>query len=104
LRDAFPGRYRPTQDDFERLWGEGLIVPDTDVLFGLYRRYYSKYRKELVNVLQGAEDQLWLPHQVAHKFLNGRLKVIGEVRMTYEKTSVIPRDTPALRLVATAVK
>ena|SRR5215211_2530267 len=45
LRDAFSGRYRPTQDDFERLWGEGLIVPDTDVLFGLYRRYYSKYRK-----------------------------------------------------------
>ena len=82
----------------------GLIVPDTDVLFGLYRRYYFKYRKELVNVLRGAEDQLWLPHQVAHKILNGRLKVIGEVRMTYEKTSVRPRDTPALRLVATAVK
>jgi hypothetical protein len=54
LRDAFPGRYRPTKDDFERLWGEGLIVPDTDTLFGLYRRYYSKYRKELVNVLRGA--------------------------------------------------
>jgi PIN like domain len=86
------------------LGGEGLIVPDTDVLFGLYRRYYSKHRKELVKVLRGAEDQLWLPHQVAHKFLNGRLKVIGEVRMTYEKTSVIPRDPPALRLVATVVK
>ena len=67
MRDTFPGRYRPTQYDFERLWGEGLIVPDTIVLFGLYRRYYSKYRKELVNGLRGAEDQLWLPHQVAHK-------------------------------------
>ena len=55
-------------------------------------------------MLQGAKDQLWLPRQVAHKFLNGRLKVIGGVRMTYEKTSIIPRDTPALRLVATAVK
>jgi PIN like domain len=104
LRDAFPGRYRPTQDDFERLWGEGLIVPDTDVLFGLYRRYYSKYRKELVNVLRGAEDQLWLGHQIAHKFLNGRLRVIGEMRMTYEKTFVTPPDTPALKLVATVVK
>ena len=79
-------------------------MPYTDVLFGPYRRYYSKYCKEPMNVLRGAEDQLWLPHQVAHEFLNGRLKVFGEVRMTYEKTSVIPRDTPALRLVATAVK
>ena len=67
-------------------------------------RYYSRYRKELVNVLRGAKDQLWLRHQVAHEFLNGSLRVIGEVRMSYEKTSVIPRDTPALRLVATAVK
>jgi hypothetical protein len=60
--------------------------------------------KERVNVLQGAEDQLWLPHQVAHKFLNGRLRIIGEVRMTYEKTFVTPHDTPALTLVATVVK
>ena len=50
-------------------------MPDSDVLFGLYRRYYSKYRKVLVNVLRGAEDQFWLPHQVAHKFLNGALKL-----------------------------
>ena len=61
-----------------------MILPDTTVLLGLYRRYYSKYREELMNVLRGAEDQLWLPHQVAHAFLNGRFKVIGEVRMTYE--------------------
>jgi hypothetical protein len=57
-----------------------------------------------MNLLRGAEDQLWLPHQVAHEFLNGRLKVIGEVRMIYEKTSVTLPDTPALTLVATVVK
>jgi hypothetical protein len=83
LRDAFPGRYRPTQDDFERLWGEGLFVPDTNVLLSLYRRYYSLYRTELLSVLRSVKDRLWLPHQVAHEYLKDRLKVIDELRATY---------------------
>ncbi len=34
-------------------------------------------------MLRSVEDRLWLPNQIAHEFLNDRLKVISDVRAGY---------------------
>ena len=59
----FPARHRPSQDGFERLWSEGLFVPDTNIRLSLYLT-------ELLSVIRSGKDRLWLPHQVAHEHLS----------------------------------
>jgi hypothetical protein len=37
MRDLFPGFYRPSEEEFHRVWQEGIFVLDTNVLLNLYR-------------------------------------------------------------------
>lgn len=83
MRDAFPGRYRPSKEDFDRLWEEGIFVLDANVLLNLYR-YSDDTTEQMIAVLRGLKDRLWLPHQVASEFLDRRLGVIHNKRRSYE--------------------
>ncbi len=83
MRDAFPGRYRPSKEDFDRLWEEGVFVLDANVLLNLYR-YSDDTREQMIAVLRGLKDRLCLPHQVAREFLDRRLGVIHDKRRAYE--------------------
>lgn len=84
MRDVSPGRYRPTNQDFDRMWEEGLFILDANVLLNLYR-YSDETRGELVAVLHGIKERLWLPYQAANEFLTRRLDVIHQKRKDYEK-------------------
>ena len=83
MRDAFPGRYRPSKEDFDLLWEEGVFVLDANVLLNLYR-YSDDTREQMTAVLRGLKDRLWLPQQVAREFLDRRLDVIHGKRHSYE--------------------
>lgn len=78
----FPGRYRPTEEEFRKMWCEGLFVLDANALLNLYR-YSDHTRGQLIEVLRGVEERLWLPHQVAYEFINRRLTVIAEQGRKY---------------------
>lgn len=65
------------------MWREGYFVLDTNVLLDLYR-YSNRTREELVKVLRGVEERLWLPHQVADEYMTCRLDVIHQKRKAYE--------------------
>jgi len=82
LRDAFPGRYRPTQEEFDRMWGEGLFVFDANVLLNLYR-YSEGAREALLSAMRSFGDRVWLPHRAAEEFLMNRIGVIGARRKGY---------------------
>lgn len=75
MREAFPGYFRPTGKDFDRLWNDGMFVMDTNVLLNLYR-YSRPTRDELLEVLRALRDKLFLPHQVGREFLERRLSTI----------------------------
>jgi len=79
MRDLFPGYYSPTEDEYKKLWNEGLIVLDTNVLLNLYRLPTSA-RNEFISVLEKIKDNLWIPHQVALEFQRNRLTVITTER------------------------
>ena len=83
MRDAFPGSYRPSKEDFDLLWEEGVFVMDANVLLNLYR-YSDDTREQMTAVLRGLKDRLWLPQQVAREFLDRRLDVIHGKRHSYE--------------------
>lgn len=84
LRQTFPGYYRPTDEEFDRLWEEGMFVVDTNVLLNLYR-YSHVTRDELLGVLRALEDRLFLPHQVGQEFLDKRLRTIRGQRERFAK-------------------
>ncbi len=41
MHDSFFGFYPPNQQEYDRLWKEGLIVFDTNALLDLYRLPWS---------------------------------------------------------------
>lgn len=82
MRGMFPGHYRRTDEELDRIWEDGLFVLDANVLLNLYR-YSERTRKEFLGVLRGVQDKLWIPHQVAEEFLADRLLVIRLQKKAY---------------------
>jgi hypothetical protein len=84
LRDKFPGYYRRTDEELEAIWRDGLFVLDASVLLNLYR-YSEGTRKELLGVLWGVQERLWVPHQAAEEFHRRRLNAIKEQKEAYSE-------------------
>lgn len=83
MRTSFKDFYPPSNDDFTRLWDEGLIVVDTNVLLDLYR-LPAKAREELLAVLANFQTRLWIPFQVAMEFQLRRIGVASVGRRATE--------------------
>jgi PIN like domain/Protein of unknown function (DUF1488) len=77
MRDQFPGYYRPTKTEFDRLWAEGWFVLDANILLNLYR-YQEKAREEFLSVLAKLAPRVWVPHQAVLEYQRNRVRVIGE--------------------------
>lgn len=37
MRDLFPGYYRPTEAEFKKMWDEGIVSVDANLLLHIYR-------------------------------------------------------------------
>ena len=66
MRDAFRGYY-PIGEGEDRMWSDGLIVLDTNVLLSMYEQS-AVTRGTLVDALTLRKAQLWMPHQVGVEF------------------------------------
>ncbi|GLU58591.1 PIN domain-containing protein [Paenarthrobacter ureafaciens] len=67
LRDLFRGYYRPTDEEYRKIWDNGIIALDANVLLFLYYVQGKTANKHL-DVLEQREDRLWIPHQVGLEF------------------------------------
>lgn len=94
MKPNFYGYYPPTTEQYERLWRDGLIVLDTNVLLNLYR-LPTTARDELISVLELLKDRLWIPHQVALEFQRRRLTVIASERKATEEALTATSDLVA---------
>jgi len=77
MRALFPGHYRPSEDEFNKLWSQCTFVLDSNVLLNLYR-YPENARSDFLKVLKNISNRIWIPHQVALEFQRNRLGVIIE--------------------------
>lgn len=48
----------------DKVWQNGVIVFDTNVLLNLYR-YNEETRNELLKLMKSYQNRLWMPYQVA---------------------------------------
>lgn len=84
MKSAFPSFYRLSSQDFRKLWANGLIVFDTNVLLNLYR-YQASTSDSLLKVMYEVSDRLWIPHHVGLEFQRRRLSVISEQNKRYSE-------------------
>jgi len=69
---VFNEYYKISKDEEKRIWKEGLIVVDNNILLNQYR--YSKETSDSVlEVLTTLKDRLWIPYQVGLEYHNNRL-------------------------------
>lgn len=85
--------YPPTPDEYEKLWAEGLIVFDTNVLLDLYR-LPTIARNELLDIFEKIKDRIWIPHQVGLEFQKRRISVISTERRAIQ--SALSETTSAV--------
>ena len=84
LSGRFPGYHRPTEDESERLWNQGVLVIDASVLLGFYR-YSVQTREAMFLVLEQFDSRMFVPHQAAEEFQRNRLSVIKQQVDVYDK-------------------
>jgi hypothetical protein len=79
MKKTFAAHLPITEADIQKIWAEGFVVCDANVLLNLYR-YSKSTRADLLGVFEAIQDRLWLPHQAALEFLEGRLGVLAAQR------------------------
>lgn len=70
----------------EKVWKDGIIVFDTNVLLNLYR-YSEDARDELLKLMKSFQKRLWISYQVGLEFLANRETVIRWLHKGYKDLS-----------------
>jgi hypothetical protein len=95
MRLTYPEFYGPSDDDLMRFVTEATIVPDANVLLGLYR-LSPDARENALGVLEApaVSGRLWLPYQAGLEFLRNRAKVAGALDDAYTKARKLVAELP----------
>jgi len=91
VREAFRGYYPPTDEEFDKLWSEGLIVLDANALLHLFR-YSASARDELIDLLEKYQDRIWIPHQVGAEFHRIRRQIPVQENKAFDHVESVVRD------------
>lgn len=75
MKELFKWYFPPSEDEIKRIWNEGVLTVDTNVLLDLYR-YHEDTREELLAAINAFEKRAWISHQVAEEFFRNRNSVI----------------------------
>lgn len=73
MRNSFKEYYGLNSSELDKLWNEGLIVFDTNVLLSLYRRSEG-VRNDFISMIKSLNDRVWIPYQVGCEFHEHRLE------------------------------
>lgn len=84
MKDTFPGYSRKSEADIKKIWQEGIIFFDTNVLLNLYR-YSKSTRETIIDLIGKFKDKIWLPHQAALEYNKNRYEVIADQEKTYKE-------------------
>ncbi|WP_394619082.1 PIN-like domain-containing protein [Lentzea sp. JNUCC 0626] len=76
--EGFEDYRTPTDEDYRRVLTSGLVVFDANVLLNLYR-FNSTTRRDLIAVMQGLGESLWIPHQVMREFWRNREPTLDRI-------------------------
>lgn len=85
MKQAFSWYIKPTDEEIKKIWEEGTLTVDTNVLLDLYR-YHEATRNSLLNSLSNFK-KIWLSHQVTEEFFRNRTKVIVSSKSIFDEAT-----------------
>lgn len=85
MRSKFPGYFRPSNDEFVKMWKEGIFVFDTNVLLDLFR-YSQKTVDTLLRIMESVKERIWLPYQVSKEFYIKLPDIISDQVIKYRES------------------
>ncbi|WP_329806297.1 PIN domain-containing protein [Flavobacterium facile] len=95
MKQLFPGYYKKNELEIKKIWENGVIIFDTNVLLNLYR-YSDSTRDTILDLVSKFSEQIYLPHQAALEYNRNRYEVIAEQEKAYNeflgKISQIQKD------------
>jgi hypothetical protein len=84
MRDLFRSYYRPSDEEFSKIWEECIFCFDANVLLNIYR-YSPKTRERFFEILSKLKERIWIPHQAAYEYQEDRLEVISTQEKAHQK-------------------
>jgi len=84
MKNKFDWYLNPSKDELDKVWKDGILTVDTNVLLDLYR-YHEDTRNSLIQSLQKFEGKKWLSHQAATEFFRNRTKVIVSAEKAFKQ-------------------
>lgn len=88
MKAEFPGYFPISEEGKKAAWKSGLFSFDASVLLDLYR-YSDETRQELLKLFKSLGNRIWITHQAAQEFLNGRLRAIASQSKLYDDSVVL---------------
>lgn len=83
MKSKFPGYFKLSENDINKLWDNALFTFDANILLNFYR-YSDETREEFIKILEKLKERIWIPHQSAQEFFDNRLSVISQQEKAYE--------------------
>jgi hypothetical protein len=84
MKDIFPGYNKKSDLEIKKIWENGIICFDANVLLNLYR-YSNDTRKALLDLVKKFSSQICLPHQSALEYNRNRYEVIADQEKAYKE-------------------
>jgi predicted nucleic acid-binding protein len=91
MKDLFPEYYRPSEEEFQRLWKECLFVLDANILLNIYG-YSETTREQLLALLERLASRIRMPYQFALEYQRNRTKAIMEQVKNYANAEKVLDD------------
>jgi hypothetical protein len=83
MRKTFDWYLRPSEDETGKIWSDGLLTLDANVLLDLYR-YTAETRDKIIKGIGYFGDRVWLPAQAAREFIRNRTAVITQADKAFQ--------------------
>ena len=87
MKSKFPEYYF----DFKTMWQQAIFVFDANVLLNVYRLTPSA-STDLLTILDGLQDRIWIPYQFAKEYHNGLHFVEKDIKSRYSQAKNKLRD------------
>lgn len=64
MKKEFNWYFKPSKDELDEIWANGLLTVDANLLLDLYR-YHEDTRESILGSLEKFEGTLWLSRQAS---------------------------------------
>ncbi|MDX2370542.1 MAG: PIN domain-containing protein [Colwellia sp.] len=83
MKQEFNWYFKPSDDEVDEIWKNGILTVDANVLLDLYR-YHESTRTSILESLKNFEGTLWVSRQASEEFFRNRNKVIMSSNKTFK--------------------